>query len=120
MFGAVEGSTSGEAVETPSGSGARGERLSAAENASTAMPRGRVPDFFIVGHQKCGTTALYLMLQHHPQIYMPAEKEPRFFIRELRPRPRKGKKPTRPSTVAEYLAMFADARPDQRAGEASP
>ena len=31
----------------------------------------RVPDFFIVGHAKCGTTALYEMLRAHPQIYMP-------------------------------------------------
>ena len=31
----------------------------------------RLPDFFIVGHPKCGTTALYEMLRRHPQIYMP-------------------------------------------------
>ena len=88
--------------------------------ASAGTATGRAPDFFIVGHQKCGTTALYAMLQHHPQIYMPAEKEPRFFVPELRPVPRNGRKPTRPSTLEEYLALFAGAGPDQRAGEASP
>jgi hypothetical protein len=81
---------------------------------------GRAPDFFIVGHQKCGTTALYAMLQEHPQIYMPAEKEPRFFVEEMRPEPRAGRRPTRPTTLEEYLSLFADAGPQQRAGEASP
>jgi sulfotransferase family protein len=92
------------------------------ETVATAPRRDgrRVPDFFIVGHQKCGTTALYRMLQDHPQIYMPAEKEPRYFIPELRPKPRHGRKPKRPSTLEDYLALFADAGPGQRAGEASP
>ena len=39
-------------------------------------PGLRVPDFFIVGHAKSGTTALYEMLRQHPQIFMPASKEP--------------------------------------------
>jgi hypothetical protein len=34
--------------------------------------RGRVPDFFIVGHHKSGTTALHRMLRSHPQVFMPA------------------------------------------------
>jgi hypothetical protein len=80
---------------------------------------GRVPDFFIAGHQKCGTTALYLMLNEHPQIFMPKYKEPRFFAPELRP-PLRRETPDRPQTLERYLALFADAREDQRAGEASP
>lgn len=60
------------------------------------------------------------MLQNHPQIYMPAEKEPRFFITELRPKRLDGRKPKRPATLPDYLALFADAGPEQRAGEASP
>jgi hypothetical protein len=81
---------------------------------------GRSPDFFIVGHQKCGTTALYQMLQHHPSIFMPEEKEPRFLISELRPRPAPGRTIKRPKTMEEYLALFAAAGPDRIAGEASP
>jgi hypothetical protein len=78
-----------------------------------------VPDFFIVGHPKSGTTALYSMLKAHPQIYMPALKEPRFFASELRnPPPRT---PTGdPATLEEYLSLFQGARQDQRVGEASP
>jgi len=77
------------------------------------------PDFFIVGHPKCGTTALYSTLKRHPQIYMPALKEPRYFASELRHPP--SRRPTGdPETLEEYLSLFGDARPDQRVGEASP
>jgi Sulfotransferase domain len=80
---------------------------------------GRMPDFFIAGHQKCGTTALYMMLSDHPQIFMPQYKEPRFFAPELRP-PLRHETPDRPQKLERYLALFADAGTDQRAGEASP
>jgi hypothetical protein len=80
---------------------------------------GRIPDFFIVGHHKSGTTALYEMLRRHPQIYMPSLKEPRFFGSDLHALA--GAPPgTRPETLEEYLALFEDAKPEQRAGEASP
>ena len=80
---------------------------------------GQMPDFFIVGHAKSGTTALYEMLRDHPQIYMPELKEPWFFASDMRPRfePSIGGAP--PETVEEYLALFADAGEDLRGGEAS-
>jgi hypothetical protein len=80
----------------------------------------RVPDFFIVGHPKSGTTALWDMLKGHPQIYTPANKEPYFFAEELHPpaaTPRTFG--VTPATLEEYLSLFADALPQQRAGEAS-
>ncbi len=79
-------------------------------------PRTRAPDFFIVGHPKCGTTALYEMLKSHPQIYMPLFKEPEFFAAEtyVGPRPQ-----GLPGTLDQYLALFADARADQLIGEGS-
>jgi hypothetical protein len=84
-----------------------------------------VPDFFIVGHQKCGTTALYEMLRGHPEIFMPTLKEPRFFATDLRSRlrPQDAAPPADnrlPYTLEDYLALFAEARPGQLAGEASP
>jgi hypothetical protein len=79
-------------------------------------PPGRVPDFFIVGHPKCGTTALYEMLRRHPQIYMPEGKELWYLCPELRS-PRGG---GRAQTLEQYLSLFAAARPDQRVGEATP
>jgi hypothetical protein len=81
----------------------------------------RVPDFFIVGHEKCGTTALYRMLRQHPQIFMPDHKEPRFFTRDWRiPDPDAPQRSAYPRTLEGYLSLFADAGPDQRTGEASP
>jgi hypothetical protein len=78
------------------------------------------PDFFIVGHHKCGTTALYKMLRRHPQIYMPDLKEPRYFATDMRQRFQPRRAGPLPSTLAEYLALFADAGPEQIRGEASP
>ncbi len=81
----------------------------------------RVPDFFIVGHAKCGTTALYHMLRRHPQIFMSDVKEPRFFNTDLRSRFEVGRETPKPQhTLEGYLSLFAAAREDQRVGEASP
>jgi len=41
-----------------------------------------MPNFLIIGAAKSGTTALYLYLNQHPQIYMSPVKEPRFFALE--------------------------------------
>jgi sulfotransferase family protein len=80
---------------------------------------GRLPDFFIAGPLKAGTTALFEMLRLHPQIFMPDRKEPRFFASEMyyRDAPRPG---GTPKTLEEYLTWFEGAGPDQRVGEASP
>jgi Sulfotransferase family len=91
---------------------------SAGASPASAL-RMRVPDFFIVGHAKSGTTALYEMLRRHPQIYMPESKEPWFFASDMRARfhpPRAG---VAPVTLKEYLSLFRDATSDQRIGEAS-
>ena len=86
--------------------------------ATGVTPDRRFPDFFIVGHPKCGTTALYAMLKDHPQIYMPSLKEPWFFASDLRPR---FPVPARlPETLDQYLSLFDEARADQLLGEASP
>ena len=79
----------------------------------------RLPDFFIVGHPKCGTTALYEMLRCHPEIYMPDVKEPWYFATELHERTPPRPQGT-PSNLEEYGRLFADGRPGQRIGEASP
>src|SRR5437588_10302084 len=89
----------------------------------------RIPDFFIVGHAKCGTTALYELLKQHPQIFMPeykwgAGKEPWYFHRD-NPQPQTdGVRSVRFTgrravTLEEYTSLFTSARPDQLIGEAS-
>jgi hypothetical protein len=70
-----------------------------------------MPDFFICGAAKAGTTSLWRYLLQHPSIFMPASaqhKEPGYFS-ALRPM----------NDEARYRRLFAEARPDQRVGEAS-
>ena len=38
-----------------------------------------LPDFYILGGQKCGTTSLYLYLVEHPNVKRPTKKDIRFF-----------------------------------------
>jgi Sulfotransferase family len=76
----------------------------------------RVPDFFIVGQPKSGTTALYDMLAEHPQIFIPELREPAFFADEL---PRQDHRTTLPASMEEYRSLFVDASPEQLIGERS-
>jgi hypothetical protein len=90
------------------------------ESAATErFPATRVPDFFIVGQPKSGTTALYESLREHPQLYMPELKEPMFLASDLLAGARRAAVRARPRSLEQYLALFADAREEQRAGEAS-
>ncbi len=84
-------------------------RTSAEASAGAPSPNARVPEFFIVGNPKSGTTALYEMLKPHSQIYMP-DLGTQFFALEQK---------RYPDTLEDYLAMFEAARPDQRVGEVS-
>jgi hypothetical protein len=83
-------------------------------------PRGRVPDFFVIGHPKSGTTALHGALRRHPQIYMPELKEPRYFAGDIYAHEDTARSGGAGLGRREYLDLFAAARPAQRAGEASP
>jgi Sulfotransferase family len=49
----------------------------------SAIPK--LPNFFIVGAPKAGTTSLYAYLDQHPEVYMCPLKEPSYFAFELRP-----------------------------------
>lgn len=62
----------------------------------------KLPNFFIVGAPKCGTTSMYNYLNQHPNIYFPELKEPNFFSEDF-PRLR------RVTTQEEYLSLFDDA-----------
>jgi len=77
-----------------------------------------MPDFFLVGQPKSGTTALYEMLRRHPRIFMPENKEPWFLAPELLDRAPPRPQGT-PRTLSEYLALFSDADPGQLTGEAT-
>jgi hypothetical protein len=67
----------------------------------------RIPDFFIVGAPKCGTTAMYRWLAAHPEVFVPV-KEIHYFGSDLAHR--------RPPVSEErYRALFADAVAAHRA-----
>src|SRR5919106_309515 len=76
-----------------------------------------MPNFFIVGAQKAGTTSLYHYLNQHPQVYMSPIKEPFFFDHEM---DCKGevvrrefgghRQPPRFTNIEEYSALFEGAR----------
>lgn len=73
------------------------------------MPR---PNFFIVGAPRCGTTAMYEYLRHHPQVFMPYRKEPVYFGSDLAKR----------APVLDergYLALFDRADGAAAVGEAT-
>ncbi len=106
-------------MATPARSNTAGSPRSLLTDRATGS---RVPDFFIVGSPKTGTTALYRMLRRHPQIYMPDVKEPQFLAADMAPCEKLAHKPRErmyPQTLEQYLALFDGATPAQRAGEAS-
>jgi hypothetical protein len=100
---------------------------SAEEAPAVGVPEARIPDFFIAGQPKCGTTALYEMLKRHPQIYMSEVKEPHYFaVDNPLPEGTGSRRWTsldqtgvRTHSLERYLSLFAPARADQLAGEAT-
>jgi hypothetical protein len=84
-----------------------------------------LPDFFVAGVPKAGTTALYAALVRHPQLFLPRLKEPKFFLSDGPP-PRHGG-PGDVQTYGEHIwrrdeyeALFTPAPPGTLCGEATP
>ncbi|MEM8556263.1 MAG: sulfotransferase [Bacteroidota bacterium] len=87
----------------------------AATNREVPVAR---PSFFIVGNSKSGTTAMSRFLEQHPDLFVCRPEEPNFFATDFCRDP----DPTglfHPRPEADYLAMFEEAQPGQRCGEAS-
>ncbi len=82
------------------------------------MREGRIPEFFIVGAPRCGTTYMFEYLGRHPGVYVPPNKEPNHFCTDLD----SGSFLDSVSFMRdrdEYRMLFADADAGQLAGEAS-
>jgi hypothetical protein len=71
--------------------------------------RGPLPNFFVIGAQKCGTTTVHRLLQSHPQAFLCDPKEPDFFSA-----PRQWAR-----GVDWYASLFAAAGGAVAIGEAS-
>ena len=80
----------------------------------------KLPDFFIPGAGKSGTTSLAFYLNKHPEIYIPKIKEPQFFafwkydFKNNKPKPFKYVK-----ELDEYISLFEDSHGNKILGEAS-
>ncbi len=74
-----------------------------------------LPNFFVIGAAKCGTTSLAYYLERHPQIHMSPIKETRFFAA---PDPRRPFGGPRVERLSDYEALFESAASAR--GEASP
>jgi hypothetical protein len=84
-----------------------------------------LPDFFVAGAPKSGTTALHAALARHPELYLSAVKEPKFFLTDGPPPAQGG-----PGDVktyrehvwqrADYEALFDPAPPGALRGESTP
>ena len=76
-----------------------------------------MPDFFIIGAPKCGTTTLYDWLGQHPQVHAP-HKEPCFFSQDLEST---AHLPTHIPTLEAYKSIFDIDNPNVLiSGEATP
>src|SRR5260370_27504415 len=84
-----------------------------------------LPDFFVAGAPKAGTTAVHAALARHPSLYMSAVKEPKFFLTDGPPPTRGG--PGDMQTYREhvwprdeYEALFDPAPSGNLCGESTP
>lgn len=80
-----------------------------------------MPDFFIVGAGKSGTTSLHNYLSDHAEIFMPEIKETWFF--QLVSNPNKEiltRLPYLPTTFPEYLKLYDSAIEEQICGDVTP
>ena len=74
----------------------------------------RLPNTFVVGAAKAGTTSIWHYLRQHPDVFVSPVKEPHFYSRGGMPGASGIKDPD------AYSALFAEARDELVVAEASP
>jgi hypothetical protein len=72
----------------------------------------KLPNFFIVGAPRAGTTSLYRLLNSHPMIYLSNTKEPYFFNSKYGPK-------DRVNDINKYKKLFSSVKDEIAIGEAS-
>lgn len=84
-----------------------------------------LPDFFVIGVPKAGTTALHVALARHPQLFLSRVKEPKFFMCDGPPPTRGGPGDAKSFRERiwrreEYEALFDGAPEGTLRGESTP
>lgn len=82
---------------------------------------GRIPNLFVVGAMRAGTTALHEALGRHPQIFMSTFKEPAYFAEpsQLAQDSRVIAEAGYAGNDRRYRQLFDDARDETYLGESS-
>jgi sulfotransferase family protein len=87
-----------------------------------------LPDFFLLGAPKAGTTALHAALAQHPQLYLSPVKEPKFYLCDGQRPPRSRQRGPGDAHSArewvwqrsKYEALFDAAPAGEMRGESTP
>jgi hypothetical protein len=77
-----------------------------------------MPNLFVVGAAKCGTTSLWNALRGHPEVFMSRMKEPHYFSQVV-PRRQWASRIPVVQTASEYHQLFVDSGGETYIGEAS-
>ena len=94
-------------------------------NVTDASNAATMPDFFMIGAAKSGTSALWHHLREHPEIYMSPRKQTRFFVFDVEdpsfhgPAPKDLQRPYAIANLQDYLTLFDGVREETAVGEAS-
>jgi hypothetical protein len=87
------------------------------------MSREALPNFFVVGAARAGTTSVGRYLGEHPQVYMSPVKEPSYFARDIVNVEIRGRWRRNQGGVVvdweQYKGLFRNAAGESAVGEAS-
>jgi len=78
-----------------------------------------LPNLFIVGAPRAGTTSLYEYLRQHPEVYICPIKEPHYFVRKDLFEFHDGIAPPKILDFKDYIKLFKDGKCKKIRGEAS-
>jgi hypothetical protein len=84
-----------------------------------------LPDFFVIGVPKAGSTALHVALARHPELYLSRFKEPKYFLADGPDTPSQGPGDAKTATERiwrreDYEALFEAAPEGSLKGESTP
>ena len=89
------------------------------------MATGVMPNFFIIGAARSGTSSLYEYMRQHPQIFFPELKEPMYFAFQPQelcfkgPGDEAGMNRKAVADLEAYQTLFKKVKGETRIGEAS-